>query len=211
MTACGLFLPGKMNRPEDNTGGMEEKQVESPAKKSLGRRILRILGKALLWIFLLMVTLFLLLLTPPVQNFVTGKLTNFLENKLGTRVEVDRVFLQLNGQVAVDGLFLEDQHGDTLLSARKLRAGVNLWGLIRGSDPDISSVELEGGVIQVHRSQPDTVFNFQYIIDAFASAPDTSTNNDSSGGGAVKLGKILLSDMRLSYADHFTGDEVTVN
>ena len=211
MAACGLFLPGKMTRPEDNTGGMEEKQVESPAKKSLGRRILRILGKALLWIFLLMVTLFLLLLTPPVQNFVTGKLTNFLENKLGTRVEVDRVFLQLNGQVAVDGLFLEDQHGDTLLSARKLRAGVNLWGLIRGSDPDISSVELEGGVIQVHRSQPDTVFNFQYIIDAFASAPDTSTNNDSSGGGAVKLGKILLSDMRLSYADHFTGDEVTVN
>jgi hypothetical protein len=189
---------------------MEDSQPQKPAKRSLGARIFRIVKRVLMGILLLMVILFLLILTPPVQNFIKGKLTNYLEDKLGTRVDLGRVFIRLNGDLALDDLYMEDQQGDSLLSVHKLRASVNLWGLIRGADPNISSVEMDGVRIRVHRRPPDSVFNYQYIIDAFASAPDASSDTSSSGGTALRLGRISLSDIHIRYADYQSGNDLDV-
>jgi autotransporter translocation and assembly factor TamB len=105
---------------------------QAPKKKSVGKRILRIVLKTVMWIFLLIIVLFLLILTPPVQKFITNKATDYLENKLHTRVEIGRLFITLTGKIAIDDIYLEDQAKDTLLSAGKLRVNMSFRKLLFG-------------------------------------------------------------------------------
>jgi hypothetical protein len=51
-------------------------------KHSIGQRIGRIVFKSILGIFFLIIIIFLLVLTPPVQNFLRKKVVGFLEKKL---------------------------------------------------------------------------------------------------------------------------------
>src|SRR5689334_11720693 len=98
---------------------------EKAKRRSLARRIIRIVLKTFLGIFLLILLLFLLILTPPVQQFIKKKATGYLENKLHTHVSIGRLFITLSGRVALDDIYVEDQQKDTLLSAGRLRIDVS--------------------------------------------------------------------------------------
>src|SRR5262245_9955328 len=132
---------------------------QATKKRSLAKRITRIVLKTVLWIFLLIVILFLLLLTPPVQQFVTKKATNYLEKKLATRVSIGRLYITLSGKIAIDNFYIEDREKDTLLAAGKLRVDMSFAKLLFGKKSlDIKSVLLEDATAKIKRQLPDTVF-----------------------------------------------------
>src|SRR6476661_238757 len=89
------------------------------------RKIARILLKTLLFIFIFIVIVFLLILTPPVQRFLTGKVENYLENKLKTRVEIGSISFGLSGKVSLDNVYIEDRARDTLISGGTIRGHLN--------------------------------------------------------------------------------------
>jgi len=60
-------------------------------KKSLGRRLARIVIKSLLFIILLFVLVVILIQTGPVQNFIRKKAVAYLGKKLHTKVEVGKL------------------------------------------------------------------------------------------------------------------------
>ena len=103
---------------------------QQPGNKRGWRKAARIVLKTLLGIFLLIVVVLLLILTPPVQRFITGKATSWLENKIGTKVEIGRLFITLTGKIAVDDVYLEDQSKDTLFSAGELRVNMSFYDII---------------------------------------------------------------------------------
>ena len=72
-------------------------------KKSLTglQRTARIFLKVILFLLLFVVAVFLLLLTPPVQKFATGKIENFLEKKLQTKVEIGSISIGLPRKVVL--------------------------------------------------------------------------------------------------------------
>lgn len=104
---------------------------EKPQKKkrSLPVRIARIVAKTLLFLLLFIIVVFLLLLTPPVQRFLTAKVENYLENKIGTRVDIGRIGFGLSGDVHLDDVFIEDKTKDTLVSGGTLKANINFMKL----------------------------------------------------------------------------------
>ena len=71
---------------------MEEKKLTSK-RNTLAGRIVRIIVKTFLIIILVIATLALLILTPPVQNFARKKATAWLSNKLKTKVEIGKIYL----------------------------------------------------------------------------------------------------------------------
>ncbi|HEX2848271.1 MAG TPA: hypothetical protein VHN59_17130, partial [Chitinophagaceae bacterium] len=166
--------------------------------------------KTVLWIFLLIVVLFLLILTPPVQRFITNKATNYLENKLHTRVEIGRLFITLSGKIAVDDIYVEDQSKDTLLSAGKLRVNMSFRKLLFGKKKlQINSILLENATTKIKRLLPDTTFNFQFIADAFGgSSPDTVQVTDTSAGMPIDIGSVELNKIRFVYKDIVSGNDV---
>ncbi|RYZ83075.1 MAG: hypothetical protein EOP04_20685, partial [Proteobacteria bacterium] len=183
---------------------------QAPKKKSIGKRILRIVMKTVLWIFLLIVVVFLLILTPPVQRFICNKATNYLENKLHTRVEIGRLFITLSGKIAVDDIYVEDQAKDTLLSAGKLRVNMSFRKLLFGDkELQINSILLEDATAKIKRLLPDTTFNFQFIADAFgASSPDSIPTTDTSAAMPIDIGSVELNKIRFVYKDIVSGNDV---
>ena len=183
--------------------------MEQEVKKRNGwRRAGRILLKTLLWIFFLIVFVFLLVLTPPVQNFLRKKVVAYLENKLDTRIEVGKIYIGLPKNIVLESIYVEDRQKDTLFFGGKVKANINIWQLITKNEVTINSISLENITANIKRQLPDTAFNFQFIVDAFAPAPDTSTKKDTSAANNITLGSIELNKIRLVYKDVITGSDM---
>lgn len=80
-----------------------------------------------------------------IQNFVVRRLTDHFSEKLGTTVSIDRVGIKLFNRVTLDGFYVEDMQGDTLLYAGHLDVGFrgyNPWtGVFRLGDVKVGGAD----------------------------------------------------------------------
>src|SRR5258708_9593926 len=100
-------------------------QEKNPRKYSI--RIARIVLKTLLFILLFILVIFILLLTPPVQRFLTAKVQHYLENKLHTKVLIGRISFGLSGKVGLENIYIEDKTRDTLISDATIECSFNFY------------------------------------------------------------------------------------
>lgn len=184
----------------------EPKQTGKPrARRTTKQRLLRwtlvVLLLPVVLVFLLGVALYI----PAVQNMVRGKAVGFLQEKLGTEIGLEELVLRFPLGLSIKGLHLADQQGDTLVHAGELKARISLTGLFSNR---IHLTGLSLADTRLHLAQDaDSVFNFQYIVDAFVS--DTAEVEEPSEGpgwqftmDGVTLKNIHFStDMRPSHMD----------
>jgi TamB, inner membrane protein subunit of TAM complex len=186
-------------------------QNSQPAqsKRSLLRRLARIIGKTLLTIFIILLIIFFLIQTPFVQNYARGKAENYLSRKLKTRVRIGALSIAFFNSVTLKGVYVEDRKSDTLLYAGLIDVQVRMLGLLH-NDLDIHQVQLDNLTVKIKRQLPDTSFNFQFIVDAFAGPP--SPHPDSSKSQPMKMGiqTLLLNKIRFVYKDTVTGNDIAV-
>ncbi|HYH14047.1 MAG TPA: AsmA family protein, partial [Flavisolibacter sp.] len=131
------------------------------------QRAARILMKIILFLLLFIVVVFLLILTPPVQRFATNKVETFLQNKLKTEVEIGSIRIGLPRLVHLQNVYIEDRTKDTLLSGGSIKVNIDLFALL-SNKVQVKDIQLTDITAKVKRVLPDTAFNFQFIIDAFA-------------------------------------------
>lgn len=168
----------------------------------------KILKYAVIFIVSLLVLLIVLVLSlqlPSVQNFAKGKLVNYLEKKIKTKVSLDRVYIGFPNSLVMENLYLQGQKVDTLLFARKLDVGLNIPKLLKNT-ADITSVSLEGVKANVVRNENGT-FNFDYIIDAFATKDEEQT---PSKPFIISLDKIKLKDIGISFIDNQSRNDINL-
>ncbi len=106
----------------------------------------------------------------------------------------------------LEGVYFEDLHGDTLIAGKRLYVDLDMYGLIKG-DVGINKIELEGVNANISRVLPDTVFNFQFIVDAFAGTEPAEADTTPSKPMKMRLDQIKLKDVRLSYRDAVIGTD----
>ncbi|HEY4065038.1 MAG TPA: translocation/assembly module TamB domain-containing protein [Puia sp.] len=143
------------------------------------------------------------------QNIARGKAEKYLSRKLKTRVNIGHLSIVLFRSVELDNVYLEDRQKDTLLSAGKLKVDLRMWGLLH-NDIDIRDLQLSDFTAKIERQLPDTAFNFQFIIDAFAGAPSTQPAKPAAKPMKMEFGKLLLDRVRLVYKDTVTGNDMEV-
>ncbi len=185
-----------------------EKQPTEKRKINYPRKIARIFLKIILFLFLFIILIFLLVLTPPVQRFLTSKVENYLENKIKTKVEIGRIAFGLSGKVSLTDVYFEDRNKDTLLSGETIRAQINFMKLF-SNEVEVKDIELQNITAKIKRVLPDTVFNFQYIVDAFvtqSAAPDTA----AAAPMKMDISDITLENVRLQLNDAVTGNDMNV-
>lgn len=183
--------------------------VQEKKKPNIAKRIARIVFKTILFLLLFFLLIVGLILTPPVQNFIKSKAVTYLEKKLQTKVAVGKIFIGLPKKVVLKDIYIEDRQRDTLLSGGGIQVDIGIWKLITGGGVEINSVELNDITAKVKRQLPDTTFNFQFIIDAFASKePKTDTATDTSST-PFTLHKLDFNNIRVVYKDDVTGNDVS--
>ncbi len=165
-------------------------------------RLLTWLLAAFLFIFFL---IFISLQFPSVQTFLTGKITSWLGSRTDSEISIDRVAIRFPKSVGLKGVFVEDAAGDTLLYTGSLFANIRISALLRNRI-HISSLDITDLRAVIKREKPDTVFNYQFILDAFA--PDTDNEDqaaETEGSMEFHLDLFKLENISFTFEDHHSG------
>lgn len=170
--------------------------------------------KTILWIigsviFLLLLIIFLIRI-PAVQNFVVGKVTNYVEGKIGTPVNIGYINITFPKKLVLEDVYFEDQSQDTLLAGEKLLVDINMWKLLSNT-VEIKELELKGLTAKINRTLPDSTFNFDYIVKAFVSEEQKPKEEESESTMKFDLDKVLFERIRFVYSDEVIGTSADIN
>ena len=182
-----------------------------------GRKVFRWVARFTLGLFLVLVIAGIIIQLPPVQTRLTRIVMERISERTGMRMEIGGISVWLPGYVRIDELFIADDHGDTLVFAGRARAGIRPAALL-GSRIELSNISLDRGVVNITRLQPDSLFNYELLLQAVLS-PEKSGDlagtgamneppaghNGSRQGMTLAIKRIRLNDIRLRYADHHAG------
>jgi translocation and assembly module TamB len=171
------------------------------------KKALKITFKIFLGIIALLLLLVVLVQTPPVQNFARKKVQAWLQTKLGTRIEIGRLRIGFPSSVVLEKIYVEDKTKDTLLYGGRIKADISLFKLIK-SEVEIGDLRLQDLTAKIKRQLPDTAFNFQFIIDAFASEQKKPANPaDTAAAMKMSLDNLYLDNIRFLYKDTISGND----
>lgn len=172
------------------------------------RKILKILAWIVGSVIFLVILLLILIQIPAVQNFAKNKAVAYLQKKIGTKVSIDRLSISFPKEVVLKGVYLEDQKKDTLLYGKELRVDIALLKLL-SSEVNVNYLELNGIKTHLYRTKPDTTFNFDYIVKAFAGSDTTTKPKDTTGSGMkFDINRIVFKDILATFKDDNSGNDV---
>ena len=166
-------------------------------------------------ILVLVVGLILFIRSPWGQGIVVDKATAYVSDKTGTEISIKRLFVTFSGNIYLEDLYLEDTKGDTLVYSKNLEAGVAFAPLLSSGNINVTKLEWQGLVARVSRSAETEKFNFDFLIEAFASQPVDSTQTTAADTTAsdpllIKLSPISLRDFDITYLDEVMGIDASI-
>ena len=120
--------------------------------------------------------------TETFQNWAINKVTTGLTEKLGTPVSVDYVDIDFFNKLVLEGFYVEDDHGDTLLYSGSLTSSLsaNLLALI-GRDLDIDEVTLENASFFMNRKEGERDSNLERLLEKLVFKEEEPDKPKSSG------------------------------
>ena len=176
-----------------------------------GRKAVRVTSKIFLWLIVLFMVLFasvwIILKVPAVQNFLTTKATSYISNKTHTRVELTHIDLGFPKSILLQGIFLEDTNHDTLVSINEIDINLNMWELF-SKTISIESLVVDDFHVRLRRTEKDSTFNFQFLVDAFSSDNEKDVKKDTTDTGSawtIKANAIALTHGRFDMVDAVSG------
>ena len=131
------------------------------------------------------------------KNFVRSKAVGFLQGKIGGNITIGRLDYSIPNWVELDNVQIINPEKDTLLSGELLYVNLSIFKLIRGN-VEINEIRLKH--VNINRKLNNPSFNFQYIIDAFASkTKDTTAKKPTQ----LSIGKVELDTVSVGFNDAF--------
>ena len=118
---------------------------------------------------------YFILFSPSMQSRVRREVTGLLSERLGTKVSIDSVrydFLRCDLQM----FYMEvlDQKGVKMLEVDTVHVSMSLRKLLQ-RNIEINEAELLGCRVKIYKIAPDTVANYQFIVDSLKPQPKDST------------------------------------
>lgn len=108
-------------------------------------------------------------------------------------MSIGRVHINFIDRVALTDVLVVSPKNDTLLNAGRLDVDISLLALLKNTI-SVQKVELQNTSFRLTQNTTDSTFNFQYIIDAFASTDTTPKKPSKPWTFAVD--RVLLSHVK---------------
>lgn len=173
---------------------------------------IRLTLKVFLWIIasiiMLVLLIFVLIEVPAVQDWGRKQIVSYIQNKIKTPVEIDKISLDLPKSLVLEGVYFQDQNRDTLIAGDTLKVELNMLKLLN-NQVQVNLVDLRGITANINRTLPDSTFNFDYILKAFMrEQTKNAPPPDSTAALKFSLDKINLDRIHVRYSDAVTGSDV---
>ncbi|MFN3968229.1 translocation/assembly module TamB domain-containing protein [Flavobacterium sp.] len=166
---------------------------------------LKITGWIIASIIGLILLVVLLIQVPAVQNSLKKRAVAYLEGKIHTPVSIGRIKIGLPKKVILEQVYFQSQSGDTLLAGEKIAVDISLFKLF-DDEVEINSISLKNITANVNRDK-DSVFNFDYIIDAFASKESKKSEKKTK----FSIHNVNLDNIRVHFDDAITKNNLNVS
>lgn len=184
----------------------------------MARKIARITAIIVVSIILFNIMLFITLSIPPVQKWAANFALEKLKPKFGTETKLEGIRIRLFNTVELSGLYVEDRQQDTLFYAEKISARIKTLDLLRNR-LSIQKTGIENFKANVYRETKNDPFNFQFIVDAFATEKDTLKVKKEKDPIRLTANEIILVNGDLRYnilsepetPGQFNSNHITVN
>ena len=160
------------------------------------KKIARILAIIVVSVILVNIILYIALSVPALQKRAADIAIGKLKPTIGTEASLEGIRIKLFNTIELNGLYLEDQQQDTLLYAERIAVRIHALELLK-KRIYAEKVGLENLVAHVHRASPEEPFNFQFLIDAFASGKDTT--NVEKSKWRITAEELLIKEASLHY------------
>lgn len=181
--------------------------MNKPTKSFKLNKYVRKTLKVLAWIVGSILGLFLLIVIliqiPYFQNLIKDKAVTYLEGKIKTPVKVGRIEIGLPKFVILEDIYFQSQAGDTLLAGDKVKVDISLFKLL-SNEVELNSVDLQGITATIKRDK-DSIFNFDYIIDAFASNEPKDT---TAAPMKISVKNVNLDRIKVRFEDAISKNDL---
>ncbi|HEV2831083.1 MAG TPA: AsmA family protein, partial [Hanamia sp.] len=188
---------------------METTKQTTKTKRSFLSKLLRVFAWIIVSFIFLVILILILIQLPAVQNFGRKKVVNYLEHKLKTKVAIGRLDIDFPTTLSLQKVYFEDQSKDTLLYGGELKVDINMFRLLK-NDIQIKEIALNNIVAKIKRLPPDSVFNFQFIVDAFAGEQKKVSEQQDTATLKMNIDRILVNNTHIIYKDAFTGNDMNL-
>jgi len=179
-------------------------QTDQKQKRPAWKRILRTILFLFTFFFLLtFTTTYLLLNNPAIQSWTTRQVTNYLSEKLNTKVSIDNVGVDIFQQMVLNKVYIQDLSHDTLLFAEQLKVDFskNLTTLFNNR-LDLESITLKDGRFYFRKNLPNGKNNVQELIEKLVPTSPTTNVTDTVAA------KPFFLDLQNIYLDNVKFEEI---
>lgn len=183
--------------------------MDTTAKK----RWIRILMRILIGCPVFFVLLIFFIHSSWGQDIIVKKIVSYVSDKTGTKVEIKKFYITFGGNIYLEGLYLEDNKGDTLLYSGSLEANIPLLPIIRGNGITVDKIDWNRLKANIIRKDSLSGFNYDFLINAFASSADntkTEIKTKPQNTLSLMIKKINFSDFDLTFKDNVNGMEANI-
>lgn len=174
------------------------------------RKVTRIILKSFMYlaivILLLTTTLLLLAQTSSFQTWLGQKATAYLSEELKTKLSIEKVEIHFFKSAELNGVFVQDQHNDTLLSGGKILVDLNNFDF-RNQKINIKNITLSNTTAKLGIEKNDSVMNFQFIVDYFDSGP--TKKDTTKKGWDVALNDVTLENINFQFKNNNKNTELS--
>lgn len=158
----------------------------------------------LLSLLVLLLTTIIVVRIPAVQQYVARQAAGWLSDKLKTEVKVEGFSLSFLDKISLDGVLVRDLSKDTLLYTGHLELNLTDWFIFK-EEKELKYIGLKDAYIYLDRPKNDSVWNYQFIADAFSG--DNNTSKDAGDGFNFSLKKAALENVHFISRDRWTGED----
>jgi hypothetical protein len=160
----------------------------------------------LLSLLLLIAVLYLFILTPFGQNWITSQVTKRFSKELKTKITIKHVDFSLFNKMHLEGVMIEDQKGDTLLYAGDMKVRITDWFFFK-KHAELKYIGLSDAIIKFQRT--DSVWSQQFLFDYFAGGPKDSTKKQKAGI-QFDLRTAVFNNVTFIKKDKWLGNEMNI-
>ncbi|MBC7937646.1 MAG: translocation/assembly module TamB domain-containing protein [Rhizobacter sp.] len=177
------------------------------------KQVLRKVGKGFLYLLIgvlgLVAILLIFINTNWGKKTVKNQVVSYLEKQLKTKVSIGSVDYSLPQWIELNNIYVEDQKKDTLLFGEKLKVNISMFKLLRGNT-DIQKVDLQNILINLKRPETDSVFNYEFVINAFTGNKSTTAEPDTAEM-KITLDEIIFNRVNFRMDDQFAGNKFSAS
>lgn len=154
----------------------------------------RMVGLILEWGLVTLILFAFLIRTSFVQTYIAQKAATYLSKELGAKVEVGSVAIVFIDRIALDDVLIEDQQGETLISAKRIIATFEELNFSKQKYV-ISSVSANQAYIHIQRDKTGYANHF-FLTDYFA------TEKKSKSSVQFNINRAKLTNSKFEYDDN---------